>query len=91
MDVLADLLDNEERVLPKPEPRIFVSELGDSAIEITMRPWSKREDWLALTQELPRLIRLRFAEEGIEIPYPQMDLHVRRGTATGEDAEDAGS
>jgi small conductance mechanosensitive channel len=72
--ILKDLLANNERVLKKPEPAIFVSELADSWIEIAVRPWTRNEDWWPLLTELPRLVRLRFAEEGIEIPYPKREV-----------------
>lgn len=75
--ILRDLLDGNERALKKPEPVIFVAELADSWIEIAVRPWTRNEDWWPLLTELPRLVRLRFGEEGIEIPYPQRDVTMR--------------
>jgi len=72
--ILKDLLAENERILKKPEPAIFVSELADSWIEIAVRPWVRNEDWWPLLTELPRLVRLRFAEEGIEIPYPKREV-----------------
>jgi small conductance mechanosensitive channel len=74
LEILRDLLDKNERVLKKPEPLIFVSELADSWIEIAVRPWVRNEDWWPLLTELPRLVRLRFAEEGIEIPIPRREV-----------------
>jgi small conductance mechanosensitive channel len=74
MEVLHNLLDEYERVLDTPKPEIFVSDLADSWIELAVRPWVKNEDWWRVTTELPRLMRLRFAEEGIEIPYPRRDI-----------------
>jgi small conductance mechanosensitive channel len=74
IEILRVLLDQNERVLKKPEPAIFVSKLADSWIEIAVRPWVRNEDWWPLLTELPRLVRLRFAEEGIEIPYPKREV-----------------
>jgi small conductance mechanosensitive channel len=76
MDVLRDLLANNERALKKPEPAIFVSKLDDSWIEIAVRPWVRNADWWPLLTELPRLVRLRFAEEGIEIPIPRREINM---------------
>jgi len=76
LDILRDLLANNERALKKPEPLIFVSELADSWIEIAVRPWTRNEDWWPLVTELPRLVRLRFAEEGIEIPIPRREINM---------------
>ena len=74
LQVLADLLDVNEMVLDDPEPAIFVKSLADSWIEIAVWPWAKSENWLSLLRGLPRLIRLRFEEEGIEVPYPRREL-----------------
>jgi len=74
IEILRDLLHGNERTLKKPEPAIFVQELADSWIEIAVRPWTRNEDWWPLLTELPRLVRLRFAEEGIEIPYPKREV-----------------
>jgi small conductance mechanosensitive channel len=74
IEVLRGLLDQNERVLKKPKPLIFVKELDDSWIEIAVWPWVRNEDWWPLLTELPRLVRLRFAEEGIEIPFPKREV-----------------
>ncbi len=72
--ILHALLDEQEKILETPTPSIFVSELADSWIELAVRPWVRNEDWWPLLTELPRLIRLRFLEEGIEIPYPRREV-----------------
>ncbi len=77
LEIIRDLLTNNERVLSKPEPLIFVSDLADSWIKIDVRPWTRNADWWPLLTELPRLVRLRFAEEGIEIPLPQTEITMR--------------
>ncbi len=78
LGVLRDLVDVNEMVLDDPEPAIFVKKLDDSWIEIAVWPWVKREDWLTMLRGLPRLIKLRFEAEGIEIPYPRTELVARR-------------
>ncbi len=78
LEVLRDLVDVDEMVLDDPEPAIFVKKLDDSWIEIAVWPWVKREDWLTMLRGLPRLIKLRFEAEGIEIPYPRTELVARR-------------
>jgi small conductance mechanosensitive channel len=84
IEILRDLLTNNERALKKPQPQIFVYKLDDSWIEIAVRPWTRTEDWWPLLTELPRLVRLRFAEEGIEIPFPKREI-----TMQTEHKEDA--
>jgi small conductance mechanosensitive channel len=74
IDVLHDLLRQEGRVLDHPEARVFVAGWMDSWAEVAVRPWTRNEDWWPLVTDLPRLVALRFREEGIEIPYPKMDM-----------------
>ncbi len=71
--ILHDLLKGEEHVLDRPATSIFVLEWADSWVEIAVRPWSRNEDWWSLLTNLPRLVALRFAEEGINIPYPRLE------------------
>ena len=73
IDILHDLTRGEERVLDQPETAVFVSEWADSWVEIAVRPWVRNEDWWPLLKDLPRLVVLRFAEEGIKIPYPRLE------------------
>jgi small conductance mechanosensitive channel len=74
IEILHDLLRNEGRVLDHPEARVFVSAWKDSWVEVAVRPWTRNEDWWPLVTDLPRLVAMRFREEGIEIPYPRMDM-----------------
>jgi len=74
LGVLRNILDVNEKVLEDPEPAIFISNLADSWIEVAIWPWAKNEHWLHLLRELPRLVRLRFEEEGIEVPYPTREI-----------------
>jgi small conductance mechanosensitive channel len=71
--ILHDLVKNEERVLDQPATSVFVSEWADSWVEIAVRPWARNENWWPLLTDLPRLVVLRFAEEGIKIPYPRLE------------------
>ena len=74
IEILLDLVQGEGRVLDHPEPAVFVSGWADSWVEVAVRPWGRNEDWWPLLKDLPRLVALRFAEEGIEIPYPRMEM-----------------
>jgi small conductance mechanosensitive channel len=76
LEILRDVALSDDRVLESPEPLIFVSELADSWVEIAVRPWVRNKDWWPLLTDLPRLVRNRFAEEGIDIPIPRRDVAV---------------
>ncbi|NOY12176.1 MAG: mechanosensitive ion channel [Deltaproteobacteria bacterium] len=74
--VLEAILNQEERVLPEPEPTIGLLELGDSSVNFAVRPWVKTADYGSTRFALQEEIKLRFDDEGISIPFPQRDLHI---------------
>lgn len=77
-DILQQLLDSDERVLPEPAPVIAVSELADSSVNFIVRPWVKASDYWPLKYEYTEKVKLTFDENGITIPFPQMDVHVSK-------------
>lgn len=76
--VLLDLA-KDSRVLADPAPVVFVDSLGDSAVVICLRVWTKGSDWWALSVHLREQAKLAFDAAGIEIPYRKLDLYVRSG------------
>jgi small conductance mechanosensitive channel len=75
-EIIEATLEADERVLKEPEPIIAVSELADSSVNFAVRPWVKTEDYSAVKFDLTEKIKLAFDENGISIPYPQMDVHL---------------
>lgn len=74
--VLEDILAKDERILPEPAPTIGVLSLGESSVDFAVRPWVKTDDYWPLLYELQETIKTRFDTEGINIPFPQRDLHI---------------
>jgi len=74
--VLQSILDADERILKDPAPVIAVSELADSSINLLVRPWVNSADYWAVKWDTTETVKKRFDEEGIEIPFPQMDVHL---------------
>jgi len=73
---IKSVLDADERVLDEPEAVIAVSELGDSSVNIVVRPWCKKEDYWGLRFDLIRTLKERLESAGCSIPYPQRDVHL---------------
>lgn len=71
-NILRDLATNDDRVLKVPEPDIFVAELGDSAVLITMRYWAPNAVWWKTSRDLITRAKRAFDENGISIPFPQV-------------------
>ncbi|MCI5077396.1 mechanosensitive ion channel family protein [Oricola sp.] len=70
------IVDGHDKVLTDPEPFIYVSNLGDSAVEVTCRVWMNTPDWWTVSRELIKLAKERFDAEGLSIPFPQRDVHL---------------
>jgi small conductance mechanosensitive channel len=71
-----ELLRANPRVLQQPVPYVHVSTLADSSVNITVRPWVKVPDYPDAIGELNRALLETFRTRGIEIPFPQRDIHL---------------
>ena len=80
-EILAGILDGDDRVLSDPAPQIAVSELADSSVNFVVRPWVKTDEYWTVYFDMTEKIKVRFDEEGISIPYPQQDVHLYRADA----------
>lgn len=74
-EILLELCENDERILNDPEPAVFVANLGDSSVDLSLRFWAKNEDFWAAHFDMLENLKGRFDEEGIEIPFPQRVVH----------------
>ena len=75
-EVLEGIVAEEERFLKDPAPTIGVMELADSSVNIAFRPWVKADDYWNVYFDTQEKIKKRFDAEGIEIPFPQQDVHL---------------
>jgi small conductance mechanosensitive channel len=75
-DIIMGIIEADERILKDPEPGVTLSELGDSSVNLKVRPWVNSEDYWSVRPELLENIKLRLNEAGISIPYPQRDIHL---------------
>ena len=84
--VLEELLVQEERVRRELGYNIFVDELGDSAVVLGVRFWTKTEDYWPVRWKMLEDIKYAFDDNGIGIPYPQMDVHLHQKPAPEAEA-----
>ncbi len=82
-EILQQLLEADSRVEEK-ERQVFVDSLGESAVVLGFRAWVKTEDYWAVKWEMNEKIKARFDEEGIEIPYNQLDVTIRDSSRSVE-------
>lgn len=76
--LLQQIVDEDSRILPEPEPVIAVSELADSSVNFVVRPWVNSADYWDVLWQTTEKVKLRFDAEGISIPFPQMDVHLHK-------------
>ncbi|TDY00611.1 mechanosensitive ion channel family protein [Thiohalophilus thiocyanatoxydans] len=79
-EVIMSIMADEEKIFNVPEPQVLLSNLGDSAVELTVRAWVYADDYWPLKFELTEKVKAAFDREGIRIPFPQRELHVYQST-----------
>ena len=72
----SDVIDRQELVVSEPEPMVAVGAHKDSAVEIIARLWCKKENYWPLYFAMQEQVKEAFDREGIEIPFPQLDVHM---------------
>jgi small conductance mechanosensitive channel len=70
------VLTDHKKVLKDPASSVAVAELGDSSVNLLVRPWVKTSDYWTTKWELTQQIKEAFDKEGISIPFPQHDVHL---------------
>lgn len=74
--IILDVISQHEYSLKEPEPYARVSEYKDSAMTITLRVWTKTENYYQLKDDLMEQIKKEFDKHDIAIPYQQMEVHI---------------
>ena len=74
--VSMDVLKNHKNVLKDPEAYVGVANLGDSSVNLLVRPWVETVNYWKTKWELIKNIKEAFDKEGISIPFPQRDVHI---------------
>jgi small-conductance mechanosensitive channel len=74
IDIITKLIEDEPLALVNPAPLVFVKELGDNSVNISVRVWSPSTEWWSLCTILLWKIKKGLEAQGIEIPFPQQTL-----------------
>ena len=75
-EILNRIIVDHKLVLKDPEPFVRLANLGDSSIDFKVRVWVKTADYWAVFFDLTENAKEAFDKENINIPYPQMDVHM---------------
>jgi small conductance mechanosensitive channel len=74
--LLKEILADDPRMLEKPVPSVYVTNLGDDGVGLSARGWVENRNYLKARSDLLEKIKLRFDQEGITIPFPQRHVHL---------------
>ena len=74
--IIEKVVAAEPAVLKDPAPYVAVSELADSSVNFVVRPWAKTDDYWDVHFAVTEKVKLAFDEQGVSIPFPQMDVHM---------------
>lgn len=75
-DLLMNMLEADSRILKEPAIFIGLGELADSSVNLTVRVWVNAADYWGVFFETNEKVYNEFNASGINIPFPQMDVHV---------------
>jgi len=75
--IALELMKGHPLVLPDPEPAVVTTELASSSVNLQLRAWTNTGDLWGVKNNLTAGVFEAYRREGIEIPFPQMDIHVK--------------
>jgi len=73
--ILLDVAQKNPLCLIDPQPLVIFNGFGSSSLDMTLLAWAAKADWLNLKNSIYEEIKVRFDEEGIEIPFPHVSLY----------------
>ncbi|MGL5595606.1 MAG: hypothetical protein ACRDDH_16850 [Cetobacterium sp.] len=76
-EILSNIFLTHPLVLQDKEIFIKLSKLNSSSLDFTVRVWVKKENYRDVTFDLPEIVKNKFDEEKIEIPYNKLDIYQR--------------
>ncbi|MGD8112835.1 small-conductance mechanosensitive channel MscS [Vibrio sp. NTOU-M3] len=77
-EVIREALEKDTRILQEPGIQIGVLALADSSVNFVVRPWCKTADYWDVYFDSTQAIKEALDAAGIEIPFPQMDVHLNK-------------
>ena len=76
INIAMDVLMKNKYILKDPSPIVAVANLGDSSVDLIIRPWVNTGDYWKAKWELTQQIKDTFDKNNISIPFPQRDVHL---------------
>ena len=81
--ILMKIAQDHPHVLPEPAPSVIVSKLSESSVDLILLAWTRTKDFGETRSDLTEAVRTEIIGSGLNIPYPQRDLHVYHHNGDG--------
>lgn len=78
LSVLSALAANNKEILQAPAPEAVVDNLGESSVDLILRFWVNTENYWPVRYQMLKDVKQALDKNGIEIPFPQLDVHVSK-------------
>ena len=75
-DILMGIIQKHKLILKDPEPFVRLAEMAESSLNFKVRVWTKTEDYWTVYFDLTEQAKEEFDKNGLNIPFPQMDVHL---------------
>lgn len=76
--VLIEMMNSDKRVMQDPAPVVYLTSLGDSAVNISARAWVANADYWGVYFDLNERIYNELPKHGLHFPFPQLSVHVEK-------------
>ena len=87
-EILLQIAHDEPLVADDPPPVVRVANLGESSVDLVLQAFTRNDDYVEARSHIVEAVRNRLIEHGLNIPYPQRDLHVYHSDADGKPIAD---
>lgn len=77
-DVLMEVMRKNPMVIDEPSPSVAVAELGDSSVNLSVRPWCEPKNYFSVMVGVLEECKVALDDNNITIPFPQMDVYMKK-------------
>lgn len=77
-EIAMEVMEKHPMVLKDPAPIVLVKDLAESSINLAVRPWAELPDFFEMRSDILEQIKNEFDANGITIPFPQRDIHIKQ-------------
>jgi small-conductance mechanosensitive channel len=88
LDIMENLAAEHHKVKKRPMPKAYFLGFGDSSLDFRLLAWTHIDNRLSVESELKTELNKQIVKAGIEIPFPQRDLHIRSDATRADPADE---